>query len=355
MAKREFLMLAQKFDAKKHQVNGWFVSEKLDGMRCIWDAGITRGMLASDVPWANTTKDARYKNTVYATGLWSRSGKVIHASKRFLDALPPFPLDGELYTGIGQFQRLTSIVKDLIPGVGWDSVRLMVFDSPTLGSVFHDGRISSTIFNKHITGCADFLQRYATGKYDTLHALSFDSTLKWLAAQDIENEHVVLHPQEQLPFSTSVTYARIEELLQSVVNNGGEGLMLRKHISTWFPHRSWDLLKYKPYNDAEAIVKGFVWGRLTDKGSKLLGKIGALVLDYQGKRFELSGFTDAEREVEGPDTLSRGEAMAGLEEHDPRYVPRHFRLGSRVTFIYRELTDGGLPKEARFHRKHPEL
>ena len=41
---------------------------------------------------------------------------------------------------------------------------------------------------------------------------------------------------------------------------------------------------------------GFTSGRETHKGSRLLGKIGALIVDYQGKRLELSGLTDAERE-----------------------------------------------------------
>ena len=41
---REFVQLAQVYDPKKHGIAGWFVSEKLDGMRCLWDGGITRGL-----------------------------------------------------------------------------------------------------------------------------------------------------------------------------------------------------------------------------------------------------------------------------------------------------------------------
>jgi hypothetical protein len=72
MFRREFLQLANKFDEHKHNVNGWMMSEKLDGMRCIWDGGITRGMMAAQVPWANIEKDGRYRNAPTATGLWSR-------------------------------------------------------------------------------------------------------------------------------------------------------------------------------------------------------------------------------------------------------------------------------------------
>ena len=30
---------------------------------------------------------------------------------------------------------------------------------------------------------------------------------------------------------------------------------------------------------------------------------------------------------------------------------QHFRIGQTVTFVYRELTDDGIPKEARYLRK----
>ena len=47
MSRREFLMLAHKFNPKKHRIGGWYMSEKLDGMRCWWDSGVTRGILKS--------------------------------------------------------------------------------------------------------------------------------------------------------------------------------------------------------------------------------------------------------------------------------------------------------------------
>jgi len=52
MAKRYYCQLASKYDEEKHFIGGYYWSEKLDGMRAIWDGGVTRGMLKSDVPWA---------------------------------------------------------------------------------------------------------------------------------------------------------------------------------------------------------------------------------------------------------------------------------------------------------------
>ena len=37
----------------KHDVAGWFISEKLDGTRCFWDGGMSRGVRTEDVPWAS--------------------------------------------------------------------------------------------------------------------------------------------------------------------------------------------------------------------------------------------------------------------------------------------------------------
>jgi hypothetical protein len=69
--KREFVLLAQKFDPK-YCVNGWLTSTKIDGLRCIWDAGVSRGLLTKDVPYANVEKDGRFVKEQVATGLWSR-------------------------------------------------------------------------------------------------------------------------------------------------------------------------------------------------------------------------------------------------------------------------------------------
>ena len=74
---REFLMLAKPYQNDK--VIGWFLSEKLDGMRAFWDGGVTRGKYGP--PWNN--------QNIKATGLWSRYAKVIHAPDWFLDLLLP--------------------------------------------------------------------------------------------------------------------------------------------------------------------------------------------------------------------------------------------------------------------------
>ena len=82
--RREFLQQAKTY--KNQNPAGWYVSEKLDGTRCFWDGGVTRGVPTESVPWANITHPKtgrrRIKSTLFpldsgagtATLLWLQIG-----------------------------------------------------------------------------------------------------------------------------------------------------------------------------------------------------------------------------------------------------------------------------------------
>lgn len=362
MPKREFLQLAHTFNPAKHHIAGWMMSEKLDGIRCLWDGGISRGLLASEVPWANVEKDHRLRKPPVATGLWSRYGKVIHAPDWWLDELPEFQLDGELWMGRGSFQSTMSVTKDHVPGLGWKDVRFAVVDCPPITSVFGDGDISNTNFRKRLRGCVDWASRRLKEQPPSRIHLSFEATYRYLSQVLTESEYCYALEQEQLAFMTQAALDRVAERSEEVVSAGGEGVILRRHVSTWLPERTYNCLKLKPFEDMEGTVAGYIWGRETDKGSKLLGLMGALILRLDnGKRLELSGFTDAERAMTFHPTPSQNDTNLVLDQREPfvsagQEVSRHwfnetFPIGSKVTFKYRELTDDGIPKEARFYRK----
>jgi len=352
MAKREFLMQAHKVKSLS-TLKGYLLSEKLDGMRCFWDGGISRGLPATTVPWANTTKDSRLKDTRHATGLWSRYMKPIHAPEAWLDKMPSFPLDGELWAGRGGFQQVMSACKKLTPvDSEWDKIMYMIFESPPLDVIFSTGHVKHTQCNVVIDGRAmDFVLRQRPKEIIT-RITPFCSVYDSLVTHTPVNGTLCVMPQ--VPVTDE---AMIEKMMESVLASGGEGLMFRDPMSYWMPQRSHSLLKYKPFSDAEGIVVGYVGGRATDLGSKLLGKMGALILDFEGKRLELSGFTDDERGLAWIDLGHKVSAetaakqmYAGVElpENMQAY---NFPRGSTVTFKYRELSDTGIPKEARYWRK----
>ena len=90
-------------------VSQYLVSEKLDGVRGIWDGQTLR----------------------------FRSGKTISAPAWFLDRLPKRPLDGELWMGRGTFERLSGIVRREIPDEAeWRQVRYMIFELPGASGTF---------------------------------------------------------------------------------------------------------------------------------------------------------------------------------------------------------------------------
>lgn len=368
MAKREFLQLAHVFNPEKHRIGAWFMSEKLDGMRAFWDGGITRGLFADEVPWANVEKDGRLVNRPISTGLWSRYGKVIHAPKEWLDTMPPLFLDGELHIpiglygkGVSSFQKLMTVAKKLDATLadGWGNIDFRVLDMPPIHAVFANGEINNTNFKKKFAGVESWARsRHAMiSEPSTWH---FHAVQEWLEKFLPQSScSVILHKQEQLPYQNERAQARMMDELGRVVAAGGEGLILRNPTTFWVPQRSHSVLKVKPSLDAEAKVVGYVWGRETDLGSKLLGLMGALVVEYNGKEFELSGFTDQEREMNWAFKYDAHDEYFSVQEcgalyqgkrSDDRFENPKFPIGSTVTFKYRELTNDGIPKEARYWR-----
>ncbi len=340
--KSEFLMLAKTYVPGSIDLLGWYVSEKLDGIRAFWDGGISRGIPAAEVPYANTVKDHRLIKEVIATGLWSRTGKVIYAPDYWLDGLPNLTLDGELWLGRNDFQELTSIVstKDGSTSDAWDYVEYKIFDSPSPNIVFSPRTITVRDYDYNITGR---MPEFADGSCS-----NFNVVYQLLEKMDLGRAE--LHHQEILVGHRDENEKQLQGKLDALLLLGAEGVMLRNGISYWTSQRSKNLLKYKPWRDAEGVITGFTSGRDTTKGGRLLGKIGALVLEYDGKRLELSGLTDDER------AFSRGYEREWAEEHPGEDMPedfvgKHFKFGDTVTFKYRELSDSGIPKEARYWRK----
>lgn len=304
--RREFLQLAKIYDPKKHGIAGWFVSEKLDGQRAFWDGGITRGVPVSEVPWAG--------GGTTATGLWSRYGRVILAPNWWLDCLPPVPLDGELYCG--NFQDLMSITRRTVNVLDteWLDVKYYVFDSPSWENILLKGEIKNRFHEVVIKG--ELI-------YPELHDISgsFKQIQKVLQSELVGNRVVVVHKQEQLPWGTNRAVAVMRSTLDRVVEAGGEGLILRHPHVLWYPKRVDGLLKVKPVLDGEATVIGYKPGK-----GKHEGRLGSLIVEAGGKCFHLSGFTDYQRE----------------------HAEELFPIGSEVNYEYRELSNDGIPKEARF-------
>lgn len=358
--RREFLQLAKTYKPGAN-VAGWFISEKCDGTRCFWDGGLSRGLPTESVPYASIldpkTGLKKAKIKPIATGLWSRYGNPIMAPDWFLNQLPACPLDGELWAGRGKFQLCRSICGGDAPDPRFDQLVYAVYSSPPLGAVFKNGTIknSNMLAELEYTEILRWIRRRLTefdGDYrHLLPAHNFADELQFLQAA-LDNGHgspCYLHQQVKLIDIPGEAAKQVDTYLDKVLDQGGEGVVIRDPNASWMPKRVGSLLKYKPFLDDEAVITGFTSGRETDKGSKHLGKIGALITTFHGKRLELSGLTDEEREFANPDYSAKAAVDPGRDM--PFYFQgKHFRTGQIVTFKYRELSDDGIPKEARYWR-----
>jgi len=165
----------------------------------------------------------------------------------------------------------------------------------------------------------------------------------------VQDDRVFLHRQVKLPDNEAGARDRASAFLEKVLDRGGEGVVIRDPQASWFPKRNRGLLKYKPFDDSEAVIGGFVAGKEGKQGN-VLGKIGALRVRWGEVEFEIgSGMTMAERELADD---ARDYAAAHPGELLPDWCNgKHLNHGQTVTFKYRELSDDGVPKEARFWRR----
>ena len=185
-------------------VSQYLVSEKLDGVRAFWDGQSLR----------------------------TRQGNVINAPAWFTQGFPAQPLDGELWVGRGQFERVSATVRRRVPvDAEWREVRYQVFELPDAAGTFRE-------------------------RVQALQSLVAAAAVLWLQAVD--------------QFEVS-SRAALDRKLDEITRAGGEGLMLHLADAPYLTGRSDVLLKMKRWNDAEATVVGHRPGK-----GKFAGMLGAL-------------------------------------------------------------------------------
>ena len=219
--------------------------------------------------------------------LISRHGNRFDVPAAFTRGFPEQPLDGELWMGRGTFSRMVGLINRHDTGPEhWRDVYYMVFDLPRAAGPFND-------------------------RLRTLRRL----------LKDHDNPHLRLVRQIKV-----ADRAALNRRLEKVIEAGGEGLMLHRGDAPYRSYRSTDLLKVKPYQDAEARVVAHLPGE-----GRLEGKMGALLLETaSGRHFRLgTGFSDAQRANPPP-------------------------IGSLVTYKFYGRTRHGLPRFPSFLRVRRE-
>ena len=216
--------------------------------------------------------------------LLSRNQNRFAAPQWFAENFPAEAMDGELWIQRGAFQAVSGAVRRKTPGDEWRAVRFVVFDLPNSKAPFAERarRIPQLVAGRapHLT-----------------HAPQF----------------------------SAASEAELAERFANTVQNGGEGLMLRRKDST-SANRAGDIIKLKLHDDADAVVVAHNPGK-----GKHRGRLGSLtVRGEDGKQFRVgTGFSDFERENPPP-------------------------RGAVITYRHHGRTDSGLPRFPVFMRVRNE-
>jgi DNA ligase-1 len=241
----------------------WWFSEKYDGMRAYWDG----------------------------KRLMSRQGNQIHAPEWFINSLPPFAVDGELWLARQAFAETMSIVRQQVPDERWHQITYQVFDVPGA-----KGGLS---------------QRLAKMK-------------RYLRTKAVESVMVV----KQTRLRDSAQFKRLFERLQE---KGAEGAVVRAPSQAYEAGRQSQALKVKLHQDAECRVQGYRPGK-----GRLQGMVGSLLCQPA---------TDSQFDQ----PFSVGSGLSDQQRQNPPAI------GEWVTFKYYGRTRYGKPRFPVFLRVRPDL
>ena len=289
---------------------GWYMSEKFDGQRAIWDGEkfVTRGSSSSNP-------------RVYPyVPIW------------FVALMPPgIALDGEFFIGRGKFSETTSILKTKLKDESkrskrdnskrdldkrWINIKYQIFDMP-----------SDDPFETRLEALSNLIsERCKVWKLIDLPP--------YLKKGDCP---LILTKQYQIK-----SIDKLYEYYDELVSNEAEGVMIRAPKIPYIPKRTRLMLKLKPEEDAECMItehdaNGNYIGHTPGKGQfeGLLGSFTCRMLTPKGR------LTDTYFSVGG---MKRSIRVNYKNPKSPEYHPE----GTVITYKYTELTPDGVPRFPRY-------
>jgi len=177
---------------------GWFISEKLGGIRCLWNG----------------------------LEMWSKNGTQYNIPDYFVEKLPKSPLDGELYMERGTLSKCMMIVKkkstDPDYNKEWNNMWFVVYDAPEAEGNFKQ-RLQK-------------LKNYFEARQETLYVRLHEYTICG-GKQDAQKQ------------------------LEQIEKEGGEGIVLREPNSPYTKGRSKFVLERRSHFESRADVIEHIKGK----------------------------------------------------------------------------------------------
>lgn len=321
-------------------LQGYVVSEKLDGVRALWD-GIN---------------------------LKSRSGKAFSPPKCWVENLPDFALDGELFIARGKFEEVLSVVSkgdsqcEECKCEEWSKVGYFIFDVPQANqkSSAESSEKSYTLLER-----LALLESWLENRANKTNKISQAKTTQAKNSADLErtkaSKNPILHiiPQESVPSQEA-----LQKKLKEVEKLGGEGLVIRKNSAPYERFRTTNAMKLKSYSDTECVVVAHNQGK--GKFSHALGSLTCESLPLD------SATTKSAKNTKNVDSTQPKKIKDSTDSTQPAPLtfPTHSRkirfkigsgfsdkdraapppIGTTITYKYYGLTKNGLPRFPVFLR-----
>ena len=287
-------MSSPKSDPSCQPPLGWYTSEKYDGYR------------------------ARYMGEEPEKIFLSRQNKLFNSPEWFKKAMPDVNLDGELWVGRDNFEDMGAVRHKNPEEDGWKTIQYVVYDLPDVQKPFSE-------------------------RIQLLKKLVKVNEIRWNKYRKTLEEPFQSF-KCPLVFTTQTkvkSYKHLETMYQSIITQGGEGIMLKHPDAIYEDKRSNYMLKYKPSFDEEAIIMDYKEGK-----GKYQGMLGGFICkqlinhdtfhvvdDNENHEFSISGMDD--------------EVRGSYKESHP--------VGTIISYEHSGKTKSGKPRFARYIRKRDDI
>jgi DNA polymerase beta len=286
------VMLAQEYVQGKHDVIGWYESEKFDGYRAYFDP------------------EGRQ--------FYSRQGKKFNAPEWFIKAMPPKLLDGELWIGRECFQGMGAVRKKIPLDEEWINITYQVYDIPN-----HPGT-----FKERLKELEKFVKLSGTRWKKISKDLPYP--INGIPCPIVMAKQTVIKDLNHL-----------DKLYKDITSKGGEGIMLKDPDSEYEGKRSKKLLKYKPAYDEEGIIIEHKMGE-----GKYKGVLGALICRPLKNHDTYSSIDQDDDHIF---------SISGMDDAVRKSYKETHPIGTIISYEHSGKTDKGKPRFGRYTRIRTDI
>jgi len=321
---KEFGMLSHWWNGDFKKVEGRYCSRKLNGWSALWDGGITRGLLAKDIPWYYRGKD----KMKLSTGLWTlgrdNKPKVLEAPNYFLNNLPQrVPIHGELWYNDNINIIKTYCSRKNMSHPIWHSIKLIGFNIKPYKLWDIRNLLSPT---------------------DAYSSIVYDGH----PYREVIELFTTLKPNDNFETILTLVINNVEDLInkqQEVINNKWEGLIFADPNGLYECKRSSNSLKWKAKYDYEGVIIDYEMG----KTGKNIGNIGSLVTSiiWDNQILEIHG---GDKSMVGHEVICN---ISGLTDQEKKinYIEKIYPIGKKIKFSFFGVTINGVPVSANINRE----